>query len=308
MNLAPRLSAIATAALAALATPLAADDAANRALVERVFAEFYNGRNVDTLTEYMAEDLIQHNPAEPNGAQPLAEFFEQEFWSKGLIMNAEILRVVVDGDMVFTHSRWAPPGSDDPWAQPSLAIGDIYRVEDGKLAEHWDVVQFVPEDGSVNGNTMFDGGNWHAESEEVEEANKQVVLTYFQEGINNRNLDALDAIVAEDWIAHNPTEPNGLEGLKAVFGGFFEQFPEIHADTKRLLADGNLVVAHNHYTLTEADRGNDFAPGSGATFDIFRLEDGVIVEHWDVLQRPVPETSANGNSMFDGAGLYNYRN
>ena len=300
----------ATLALTVAATPAFAQDqkeADHKALVERVFAEFYNDRNVDTLTEYMADDLIQHNPQEPNGAQGLAEYFQTEFWEKFPPLKAEIVRILVEDDLVFTQSRWALPENTDPWGQGSFAIGDIYRIEDGKLAEHWDIGQPVPE-GSVNGNTMFDGGIWHAEPEEIEEANKLVVLKYFEEGINNKNLDALDDIVAEDWIAHNPTEPKGLAGLKEVFTGFFDQSPEIYADVKRLIADGNFVVAHNHYTINAADRGNDFAQPAGATFDIFRLEDGIIVEHWDIGTREIPTHSVNGNSMFDGAALYNYRN
>ena len=140
-----------------------------------------------------------------------------------------------------------------------------------------------------------------------EERNRVVVLRYMQEVINERELDVLDEVMVEDWIAHNPTEPNGRENLKALFNGMFQQFPEVHADVKRIVAEGDLVAVHSHYTLHKRDRGNDWAPGSGAVVDIFRLEDGRIVEHWDVGQRPIPEASVNGNTMFDGGALYNYR-
>ena len=140
-----------------------------------------------------------------------------------------------------------------------------------------------------------------------EDRNRAVVLRYFDEVINGRNLDLLDEILAEDWIAHNPGEPNGREGLKQYFAGMFEAFPEVHADVKRIVAEDDLVVTHSHYTGAVADRGNDWAPGSGATADFFRLEDGVIVEHWDVNQRPIPESSVNGNTMFDGGALYRHR-
>ena len=282
-------------------------DEANKALVQRVFDEFYNGRNVETLAEYMADDLVQHNPLEPDGRVGLVDYFQKQFWDKGINMKASIKRILVEDDLVFTQSQWTAldqVGND--WAQPSFAVGDIYRIENNKLAEHWDVGQPVPKE-SVNGNSMFDGGTWHPESSEVEDANKKVVLTYFEEGINKQNLDALDEIVAKDWIAHNPIEPNGLEGLKAVFKGFFEQTPEVHADVKRLIADGNFVVVHNHYTINKSDRGNDWAQPGGATFDIFRLEDGIIVEHWDIGTRDIPKTSVSGHSMFDGGALYNYR-
>lgn len=140
----------------------------------------------------------------------------------------------------------------------------------------------------------------------VEETNKAVVLRYMQEVINGRSLDALDEVMAEDWVAHNPAEQNGRENLKKYFAGMFAQYPEVYADVKRIAAEGNLVFVQSHYTGRKRDRGDDWAPGSGAVVDIFRLEDGVIVEHWDVGQRPIPEKSVNGNSMFDGGALYNY--
>ena len=141
----------------------------------------------------------------------------------------------------------------------------------------------------------------------LEDRNRAVVLRYMQEVINERKLDVLDEIMVEDWIAHNPTESNGREKLKEFFAGMFKQFPEIYADVKRVIAEGDLVVVHSHYTGRKQDRGNDWAKGSGANVDIFRLVDGKIVEHWDVNQRPIPEKSVNGNTMFDGGALYNYR-
>ena len=137
--------------------------------------------------------------------------------------------------------------------------------------------------------------------------NRAVALRYMQEFINQRDMDALDELMVADWIAHNPTEGNGRDALKQLAAGWFQQFPELHADVKRVFADGDFVVTHTHYTVNAADRGNDWAPGSGATVDIFRMKHGKIVEHWDVVQRPIPETSVNGNSMFDGGGEYNYR-
>ena len=111
----------------------------------------------------------------------------------------------------------------------------------------------------------------------VEETNKAVVLRYMQEVINDRSLDVLDEVMAEDWVAHNPAEQNGRENLKKYFAGMFAQYPEVYADVKRIAAEGNLVFVQSHYTGRKRDRGDDWAPGSGAVVDIFRLEDGVIV-------------------------------
>jgi len=141
----------------------------------------------------------------------------------------------------------------------------------------------------------------------TEERNRAAVLRYMQAFINQRDMNALDEVMVADWIAHNPAEGNGRDALKELAAGWFQQFPQLHADVKRVFADGDFVVTHTHYTVNAQDRGNDWAPGSAATVDIFRLEDGKIVEHWDVVQRPIPEESVNGNSMFDGGGVYNYR-
>jgi len=157
----------------------------------------------------------------------------------------------------------------------------------------------------------FAGGVWvernHLSSAATEERNRAAVLRYMQAFINQRDMNALDEVMVADWIAHNPTEGNGRDALKELAAGWFQQFPQLHADVKRVFADGDFVVTHTHYTVNAQDRGNDWAPGSAATVDIFRLEDGKIVEHWDVVQRPIPEESVNGNSMFDGGGVYNYR-
>jgi len=72
--------------------------------------------------------------------------------------------------------------------------------------------------------------------------------------------------------------------------GFVQQFPEVNLEIQRMVAEGDLVVTHSHLTTGPQDRGS-------AVMDIFRLEQGKIVEHWDVMQ-PVPETSANDNTMF----------
>ena len=139
------------------------------------------------------------------------------------------------------------------------------------------------------------------------EENKAVVLRYMHEVINEQRLDALDELMAEDWIAHNPGEPNGRENLKAFLGGMMRQAPDVYADVKRVVAEGDLVVTHTHYTMSKEHRGDDWAPSSGAVADIFRLENGKIVEHWDITQFGIPDKSVSGNTMFGGGALYNYR-
>lgn len=123
------------------------------------------------------------------------------------------------------------------------------------------------------------------------EQNKQTVVAYLEQALNAKQpADAVAAYVGSRYIQHNPQAPDGPEAFITFVNGFSEQFPQAQIDIKRVVAEGDLVVTHSLLTLNAADRGT-------AAVDIFRLEDGKIVEHWDVLQ-PVPETAANDNTMF----------
>jgi len=84
--------------------------------------------------------------------------------------------------------------------------------------------------------------------------------------------------------------PNGSAAFYGYFEGYFREHPKSHVEIKRVIGDGDLVVLHLHSLRDDQDRGR-------AIVDIFRLENGKIVEHWDVIQN-VPEKSANDNTMF----------
>jgi len=120
------------------------------------------------------------------------------------------------------------------------------------------------------------------------EANKKTVLAFYEAGINNKDFDAASKFIGKRYVQHDPGIADGPEGLKAFLGVFKAQFPNLHADIKQIFADGDFV--HVHGVRVPGERGS-------AIVDIFKLEDGKIVEHWDVLQ-PIPETSANTNGMF----------
>ena len=122
------------------------------------------------------------------------------------------------------------------------------------------------------------------------EANKKTVLAFYDAALVKLDADAAVAFIGPKYIQHNPTAPDGVEGLKGLIKFLKEKYPQRKGEIKRVIADGDLVVLHVHSKSTPEDRGN-------AIMDIFRLENGKIVEHWDVMQ-PVPEKAANPNTMF----------
>ncbi len=123
----------------------------------------------------------------------------------------------------------------------------------------------------------------------TEEANRALVVEFYDQFFNEHNIAASD-VIAEDYIQHNPNVPDGKAPLVSFFSGYFAENPESRARIVRSAADGDLVWLHVQSTNGEEDLGE-------AVVDIFRVEDGMIVEHWDVIQT-VPSEAANSNTMF----------
>jgi len=123
-----------------------------------------------------------------------------------------------------------------------------------------------------------------------EEANKKTVLEFYEAGLNQKDFDAAAKFFGPRYVQHNPTASDGIEGFKAFLGFLREKFPDSHSEIKRAFAEGDFVILHVHSVREKGTRGR-------AIIDIFRLENGKIVEHWDVAQE-IPEKPANSNSMF----------
>lgn len=131
----------------------------------------------------------------------------------------------------------------------------------------------------------------NAQSSEAQaETNKKVVLAFYDAALVQLDADKALAYIGSKYIQHNPIAPDGVEGLKGLIKFLKQKYPDRKSEIKRVVAQDDLVVLHVHSKSTPEERGN-------AIVDIFRLENGKIVEHWDVIQ-PVPEKSANANTMF----------
>ena len=123
------------------------------------------------------------------------------------------------------------------------------------------------------------------------EENKQTVRAFYDLAFNQKEPEeAVARYVGSTYIQHNPMAGDGPQPFIEFVRAYTGQFPERRVDIKRVIAEGDLVVTHSLLKTSPEDRGT-------AAADIFRLEDGKVVEHWDVLQA-VPETAANDNTMF----------
>jgi len=122
------------------------------------------------------------------------------------------------------------------------------------------------------------------------EANKKAVVDFYEKALNQKDFDAAAKYFGDRYVQHNPSAPDGPAGLKGLVELLRDKFPQSHSDIKRVFADGDYVILHVHAVREPGTRG-------AAIVDIFKLENGKIVEHWDVRQ-DVPEKPANTNTMF----------
>lgn len=131
-------------------------------------------------------------------------------------------------------------------------------------------------------------GAWAGNSAK-EEANKKLVTEFYEKVLNQKDIASIDKYVGP-YRQHNPMAPDGAEGLKGYIAYLKESAPQFKAEIKRVLADGDFVILHVHAMPAPGARGL-------AIVDIFKVADGKLVEHWDVIQE-IPEKAANGNGMF----------
>jgi predicted SnoaL-like aldol condensation-catalyzing enzyme len=123
-----------------------------------------------------------------------------------------------------------------------------------------------------------------------EQANKKAVIAFYDAALNRLDYDAAAKFLGDGYRQHNPTAADGKEGLKAFLTYLKTNFPQTHSEITASFADGDYVILRVHAVRTPGTLGN-------AIVDIFRLEKGKVVEHWDSVQ-PIPDKSANSNTMF----------
>lgn len=223
---------------------------------------------------------IQHNLAVEDG---LAGFGKVIANAPEGGFKAEVVRAFQDGDYVFLHVKYDFFG-------PKAAF-DIFRFEDGKIVEHWDnLTEITPPNPS--GRTQFDGTTEITDLSKTE-ANKALVKGFVIDVLKNGETDKItNYINPEKYLQHNPGIADGLDGLGAALQYFAEnnlvfEYDKVH----QVLGEGNFVLTVSEGKFGQGDHV--------AYYDLFRVEDDKIVEHWDVVSAIPPKSEwKNSNGKF----------
>jgi predicted SnoaL-like aldol condensation-catalyzing enzyme len=133
-------------------------------------------------------------------------------------------------------------------------------------------------------------GTMAAGADDKAARNKAIAIEFYNRALNQLDFEKAAELIGDKYVQHNPHAIDGREGLKNHLAMLKKDFPKNHGDIKRAIAEGDLVALHIHSKRTPESRGN-------AIVDIFRIENGKVVEHWDVVQA-VPEKALNDNTMF----------
>ena len=225
--------------------------------------------DIDIAKELLAEDYIQHNLAYGTGRDAFISSVEY-LASADEKTTVENIRAFEDGDKVFLQTVYNFAGAGEQVAF------DIFRFDnEGKIAEHWDnLAAKAPP--NPTGQTQIDGTTKETDHDKTEE-NRKLVEDFLYDVMQGNNLDQTsDYFDGDTYIQHNTGIADGVSGLNEALAALAEQnIQMIYTTTHQVLAQGNFVVAVSEGT---------FGGEPTAYYDLWRVENGKIAEHWDVME------------------------
>lgn len=243
---------------------------------------FFKDFDANEMRKYFREDYIQHNPHVPTGLAPALGFLPA---LKEAGVTYQTHRLLEDGDFIIMHNTY---DNAQAFGAKQVVTFDVWRMQDGQVAEHWDAISPVIQN-TASGRSQFDGPTLVTDTDKTEQ-NKQLVSDFMQDVLFGKAPEKITQYIsAEQYDQHNPMVKDGLDGLNEALtylasqNNMFE-YHKVH----RVLGEGNFV-------LTQSEGRWNGKPQ--AFYDLFRVKEGKIVEHWDIIQE-IPEEMAHDNGMF----------
>lgn len=271
--------------LALVLTALTAFAEAEQTNTEKALALIgtFASSDTDLAASLLKEDYIQHNLAYGTGRDAFVGSV-QYLASAEVPTTVRNIRAFEDGDYVFLQTIYNFAGAGEQVAF------DIFRFEEGLIAEHWDNLAALAEP-NPSGRTQMDGTMEIADLDKTEE-NRELVKNFLVDVMQNQHPEkTADYFEGDAYIQHNTGIADGLSSLGEELAALGEQgIYMIYDETHMILAQGNFVLAVSEGT---------FGGEPTSYYDLWRVENGKIAEHWDVMETVADQSTwANENGKF----------
>jgi predicted SnoaL-like aldol condensation-catalyzing enzyme len=240
-----------------------------------------DGRVREAITAHTGERYTQHSAGVADGVEGFVEFFEP-FIARNPKRNIEIVRAIEDGRYVFLHVYQSLNDGEAQWVTTDLFDTD----ERGRIIEHWDVISAFEGPGP-SGHTQVDGTTEIGDLD-LTEYNKGRVRLFMAEVLQNGDFDNFDHYVAEDLVQHAVGLQDGREAMRYRI----EEAQDAGAQCEcvfKLIGQGNFVVSYSKSVMDDE---------AVAVFNIWRLSEGQIAEHWSNAETIAPRSEWGNSGKF----------
>jgi len=246
--------------------------------LDAVFTSF----DADAVERLFAEDYIQHNPMVPTGRAPIVGFLPA---LKKCGIRLTTYRLIAEGDLVLAHNTY---DNAQLFGADHIVGFDLFRVKDGRIVEHWDNIAPIAKP-NPSGRGQVDGPSDVVDLDKTA-ANRALVSGFITAILVNGDMSRLASFFDGDTYAqHNSQIADGLSGLGGALKALAAQGITMkYAKVHKIVAEGNVVFAMSEGT---------FGGKPTAFFDLFRVANGKVAEHWDVMSE-IPEKMAHANGKF----------
>ena len=239
----------------------------NKDLICRLLKGIETG-DPESVSVVDEDKYIQHNPQTHEGSTGLAELFKRLSKTNPRV---NIVRVFEDGDFIFAHTEY-------DFSNRNIGF-EIFRFEDGQAVEHWDNIQHR-EGPNPAGNTMIDGSVELTDLAHTEK-NRNLIREFVNDVLIQKLLEKLTIYIdQEHYREHSPQLDNDLSSLhdhlsSSETDGDYITYEKCH----RILAEGNFILSVCEGSVNQVWT---------SFFDLYRLDAGLIIEHWDTRETIPP--------------------
>lgn len=254
---------------------------AERDNVERVlgfYATAVDKRDPAAVADFVAADFVQHNPLYGTGRAGLEAFLSGPLLAAFPDLGTTVELAIAQQDRVLAYVFWR--GHHGPSGEEvELGTADLFRFRDGLVVEHWDVVEYQeiepfgfprPEHDQPKSEPDWTGT-------EAQRTNMGLLHRYTDE-VTVQDYSRAHCYIRRDFLQNDPMIPPGLDGFKACCEIFRALAPDMHVVIRHLIVGTDYLGAIWDWAGLQERTG---APVVVPTSDVYRLEDGMLAEHWD---------------------------